>query len=117
MDSNEDILYATQLSKISNRIVLYYAYCVPVMTIGCNLFALGVLFFRKRTEEYLVILIFKWQYLIGLIFALNMIFNDNTFSYNLFKYVLTQNVSDLVCKLHLVLMKYFYCMAPWMQVV
>lgn len=117
MTSTQDLLYAKWLSQVSSKISLYYSYSIPWMTIICNLFALGVLFFRKRTEENLLILIFKWQYFIGLIYSLNMVFNDNVFSYSLFNYVSTQNVADIVCKLHLIWMKYIYCMAPWMQVV
>lgn len=117
MSSTEEVLYALRLSQVSSKISLYYSYSIPWMSIFCDLFALGVLFFRKRREENLLILIFKWEYIISLIYALNMVFNDNVFSYSLFKYVSTQNVADPVCKLHLVLMKYIYCMAPWMQVV
>lgn len=119
MASLDDILYAIQLSQINGQIPTYYGYCVPWMAIGCNLFALGVLFFRKRQEreQNLVILIFKWQYATGLIYALNMLLNDNVFSLSLFNFILTRNVSDLVCKLHLILLKYFYSMSPWMQVV
>ena len=117
MVSRQDLLYAKWLSKIGDQTTLYYSYCVPWMSIGCSLFALGVLFFRKRTEENLIILIFKWQYFIGVIYALNMVLNDDTFSFRLFNFVSSQNVADIVCKLYLVLMKYIYCMAPWMQVV
>lgn len=117
MVSLQDILYFKWINQINSKITLYYSYCAPWMSIGCSLFALGVLFFRKRTEENLIILIFKWQYFIGLIYALNMVLNDDTFSFSLFKYVSSTNVADIVCKLHLVLMKYIYCVAPWMQVV
>ena len=125
MVSLQDLQYISQLSQTTNQIPVYYAYSIPWMTIACNLFALGVLFFRKRTGtgtgsssgQNLVILIFKWQYFSGLLYTLNMILNDNTFSQTLFNYVSTKYVEDYVCKIHLVLMKYFYCMAPWMQVV
>ena len=117
MVSQEDSSYAALLNQISNQLVLYFSYSIPWTAIFISLLVLCVLFFRKRTEKTLIILVFKAEYIICLVFALNMILNDDVFSFGLFKYVSTQNVDDIVCKLHLVLMKYFYCMAPWMQVV
>lgn len=117
MTTQQERSYLLLLSQITNLIPVYYSYCIPWITIGCDIFSLGVLFFRKRKDKNINIMILKCQYIMNLIYALNMILNDNVFSLTLFNYILTQNVSDFVCKLHFVLMRYFYCMAPCMQMV
>lgn len=123
MASQQDFLYAEKLTNIKNIIIKYYSYSL-LLPIFWNCFAFIAFFFSKETGSYfqrrekqLIILIFKYQYGIALLFTLNMVLIDGLFSYNLFGYVLTMNVSDTVCKLRLVLNKYLYCIAPCYQVV
>lgn len=117
MTSAQDIAFGLAISSANNQITQYFSYTMPWLTIGCNLVALSVLYFRKRIEQNIVIFIFKWQYLLGILYALNMLTNENQFSQTLFKYVLTENVSDPVCKLRFLFLRFIYCLSPWMQVV
>lgn len=113
MLSREDLL----LIETINDIKFYYSLSVPLITISCSLVIFLVLFLQTRKEENAAVLNFKWQYGIGIIFSLNMILNDEFVSDTLFGFDFTQNVPDYVCKIHIVLKKYIYCMPLWIQVV
>jgi hypothetical protein len=123
MASQEDFLYAIELRNIKTCIKTCYSYSILSASIW-NCLAFAALFFSNETgcslqcrEKKLTIFIFKVQYAITLIFTINMVLNENLFSYPLFNYVLTKNVPDWVCKLHFVIKRYVYCMAPFFQMV
>lgn len=106
-----------QLQQISTNLPIYFSYCIPWISLVLGLFSMCVLFFKKRQEKNIIIFIFKWQYIINVLYALNMVFNDNTFTVNLFNYNLNIGILDPFCKMHYVSVRFIYCLSPWMQVV
>lgn len=109
--------YTIWLSTLNNNLPTYFSYFAPWIGISSGAFALAALFLRKKTQEdSLIRFLFKWQYSIVLIYALNMIFLDTQFT-RLFNYNSFINVTDSFCKIQFVFLRFTYCSAPWMQVV
>ena len=117
MPSAQDLAFINNLISINSRVQLYFSYSGPWLGLAFSTFALLALVLPERREKNLIIYIFGWQYAIGVIYALNMLFNDPAFSQKLFGYTFKQSVSDPVCKLSNMLLRLFYCASPWMQVV
>ena len=105
------------LSTVGSQLKLYFSYSVPWLALGFSTVALLVLVLRKRREKNLVIYLFAWQYAFVILFCLNLLFNDPQFYLKLFSYSLKQYVSDPVCKMSNMFLRFFYCASPWMQVV
>lgn len=117
MASEQDKAFASYMVSASIQIYTIFSYSVPWVGIILSVFATIALMKPRRRRKNLVIYIFKWQYLISIIFWLNMLFNDSQFTLRLFNYSLMQSVSDPICKLSNMLLRFFYCASPWMQVV
>lgn len=117
MTSQQEQNLVNLLTSVNNQLKLYFSYCAPWVGLFLSAVALIVLVLRKRREKNLVIYLFTWQYAIGIIFSLNMVFLDPQFSQKLFGFTLKQYVSDPVCKLSNMFLRFFYCASPWMQVV
>ena len=117
MTSEQDLAIISTLSSVSNQLKLYFSYSVPWLGLVLSTFALLAFLIRKRRENNLLIYIFVWQYAIGVIYPLNILFNDPSYSLPLFGYTLRQSVADTVCKLSNMFLKFIYCTSPWMQVV
>lgn len=117
MASEQDKAFASYMVSASIQIYTIFSYSVPWVGIILSVFATIALMKPRRRRKNLLIYIFKWQYLISIIFWLNMLFNDSQFTLRLFNYSLMQSVSDPICKLSNMLLRFFYCASPWMQVV
>ena len=117
MTSSADAAFINTLNSVNNQLQLYFSYSAPWLGLAFSTFAFLALVLRKRRDKNLLIYIFVWQYIIAIIYPLNILFNDNQFTPKLFGYTLRQYVSDPVCKLGFMLLRYIYCIAPWMQVV
>ena len=119
MTSSEDKEFAKYLNSINMQLQYIFSYSVPWLGLALSTFALIALMKRRRRGQgkNLLIYIFKWRYAIAITYWLNMIFNDSKFSYKLFTYTLNTFVSDPICKLSFMFMRFFYCVSPWMQVV
>lgn len=117
MTSQEEFEWVLQLLYTNSQISRTFAYTLPWIGFACNLFAFISLMVRKRVEQNLLIFLFKWQYGLGIIYALNIVLLDTTFSQPLGLYNLTRFVSDISCRVISVIMKFIYCIPPWMQVV
>lgn len=117
MSSSSDFAFASFLNSVNIQLRTYFAYCAPWLGLGFSTFALLALVLRKRREKNLLIYIFVWQYAIGIIYSLNIAFNDSQFSQTLFGFTLKQAISDPICKLSNMFLKLVYCLSPWMQVV
>lgn len=115
--SAADTQYMVYLLSISQQMPIYFSYFMPWIGLACSIIALIVLFFFKPTEDTIIIFIFKWQYSIVVLYSLNMIFLDPIFSVPLFGYNPGMNVSDALCAIQYVLMRFIYCLSPWMQAV
>lgn len=109
MSSAENTTYELFLITLSGRINTYFAYYAPWIGLVLSTFGLlALLSTRKPRHENLLLFIFAWQYSIGIIYSLNMIFLDRqTFV----------SVTEPVCKLTHMFTKFVYCLSPWMQVV
>lgn len=105
------------LSKVNSDLYLYFSYCAPWLGLGLSTLAFLVLVLRKRREKNLVIFLFSFQYAFGIMFSLNMLFLDQQFSLKLFSFTFTTYVSDPVCKMSNMFLRFFYFASPWMQVV
>lgn len=107
------------------QIEFYYSYTILWIALVSDLFALCALFLRSRhsrsrapsAHRTTLIFLLKWQYIIGLLYTLNAILNDTSFSYNLFGYQVKRMNSNLGCKLQNFFEKFFYSLSPWIQVV
>lgn len=117
MTSAADTAFIKLLTSVNSQLVTYFGYIAPWIGFSFSTFALLAIVLRKRRDRNLLIYIFAWQYTISTIYPLNVAFVDYTFSIKLFGYTLKQYVSDPVCKLSFMIMRYIYCIAPWMQVV
>lgn len=117
MSSSQDYEFALYLSYVNFQIPIIFSYFVPWIGLAVFAFATVILIVRKRTEENLLIYIFQWQYAIGVIFWLNMIFIDHKFTTFLFKYNFHINFADIICKLITMISTFINCLSPWMQVV
>lgn len=119
MSGGQDYDLATSLSNVNTKMPIIFSYFVPWIGLAISIFATVVLLLRKRTEDNqsLLIYIFQWQYAIGIVFWLNMIFLDFNFTKNLFGYNLRSYVPDIACKLVPMICKFLYCSSPWIQVV
>lgn len=117
MASNQDLAKATFLNSVNTQLLLYFSYTAPWVGFALSIFATLALVLRKRRESNLLIYVFVWNYVIGIIYALNIVFNDSQFSQKLFGFTFKQAVSDPVCKLSNMFSKFIYCASPWMQVV
>lgn len=115
MSSSE--AYSKYLYNLIIKLPIYFTYFMPWIGLSCAIFACGALFLRKRTEDSIIIFLFKWQYTICVLYVLNMIFIDTQFSIIILNYLSTYNVADIVCKVQLIGMRFIYCLSPWMQVV
>lgn len=115
--SPQDLALVNSLSSINAKLQLYFSYSAPWLGLAFSIFATLALVLRKRRESNLLIYIFVWNYAIGIIYPLNMVFNDYQFSQKLFGYTFKQAVSDPVCKLSSFFVRFIYCASPWMQVV
>lgn len=109
--------FINNLNKVNSNLNLYFSYSAPWLGLSWSTVAFLVLLLRKRREKNLIIFLFTWQYAFGIIFSLNILFNDPQFSQNLFGFTLKQYVSDPVCKISNMFLRFFYCTSPWMQVV
>ena len=112
-----DLALINTLSSVNTKLQLYFSYSAPWLGLALSIFATLALVLRKRRESNLLIYIFVWNYAIGIIYPLNMVFNDYQFSQKLLGYTLKQAVSDPVCKLTNLFFRFIYCASPWMQVV
>lgn len=117
MTSQAEKNFISYLNKISSNLYLYFSYSAPWLGLSLSTVAFLVLLLRKRREKNLIIFLFTWQYAFGIIFSLNMLFNDPQFSLYLFSFGLRQYVSDPVCKISNMFLRFFYCISPWIQVV
>lgn len=117
MSSAENQAYISYLNSVNDQLQTIFIYSVPWIGLVISIFSTVGLILRKRRSRNLLIYIFKWRYAICIIYWLNILFNDSTFTKKLFKYTLTQDVSDPVCKVNFMFMRFFYCASPWMQVV
>lgn len=117
MASEQDKAFASYMVSASIQTYTIFSYSVPWFGIVLSTFAMIVLMKPRGRRKNLLIYIFKWQYLISIIFWLNMVFIDPQFTLRLFNYSLMQSVSDPICKLINMLLRFFYCASPWMQVV
>lgn len=114
MSSTNDINF---LISVSSKLQLYFSYTAPWLGLGVSTFALLAIVLRKRREKNLIIYLFAWQYILAVIYPLNMLFNDPQFSINLFGINLNKYVSDPICKMSNMFLRFFYCSSPWIQVV
>lgn len=105
------------LKTVYSQLPLYFSYCGPWIGLSFSIVGFLVLVIRKRREKNLVIYLFSWQYIFGILFSLNMLFNDSQFSQALFGITLKQFVSDPICKISNMFLRFFYVASPWMQVV
>lgn len=112
-----EIDYSYFLSWIAIKLPVFFSYFMPLVGLSSGLFACAVLYLSKHSEVTPVIFIFKWQYVIGVLYALNMIFNDPMFTSSLFPYNPNEFVSNAFCKVQTIIMHFFYCISPWIQVV
>lgn len=117
MVSAGDLALISTLSSVNTKLQLYFSYSAPWLGLAFSIFATLALVLRKRRESNLLIYIFVWNYAIGIIYPLNMVFNDYQFSQKLLGYTFKQAVSDPVCKLSSLFLRFIYCASPWMQVV
>lgn len=117
MASAADRAFVNTLNSVNSQLKTYFAYIMPWIGLGFSTFAFLALVLRKRREKNLLIYIFVWQYIIAIIYPLNIVFNDNQYTTKLFGYTLIFYVSDPVCKLSFMFMRFIYCISPWMQVV
>ena len=117
MTSAQDKDFANALISVSSQLMLYFSYSAPWIGLALSTFTLLAFLLRKRRENKLLIYIFVWQYAIGVIYPLNILFNDPSYSQKLFGYTFTQSVADPVCKISNMFLRFFYCASPWMQVV
>ena len=117
--SQEDQDIATYLVSVSLKLQLLFSYSVPWLGLAVSIFVIIALMKSRRRNrgKHLLIYIFKWQYAIAIAYWLNIIFNDDLYSSNLFNYNIRRNVSDPICKLTSMFLRFFYCASPWMQVV
>ena len=117
--SQEDRDYINYLNSFNVELKYIFSYSIPWLGLAVSTFALLALIKRRRLDrgKNLLIYIFQWQYAISIIYWLNMIFNDPQYSTLLFKYSLSQGVSDPICKLSFMLLRFIYCASPWIQVV
>ena len=117
MSTDYDLV--TSLSTVNTQMPIIFSYFVPWIGLVISIFATVVLLLRKRTEDNqsLLIYIFQWQYAVGIVFWLNMIFLDYNFAKNLFGYNWRTYVPDIACKLVPMICKFLYCSSPWIQVV
>jgi hypothetical protein len=119
MTIQEDQDFTKYLTSINVKLQYIFTYSVPWLGLALSILALIALIKPRRRVQgkSLLIYIFKWQYAIAIIYWLNLIFNDDPYSKKLFNYSLRQNLSDPICKLTFMLLKFIYCTSPWMQVV
>ena len=119
MTSQEDQAFANYISSVIVELQKIFSYIIPWLGLAFAIFAFIALVRPRRRArgKLLLIYIFQWRYAIAIIFWLNMIFNDEQFSNNLFSYSLRQSVPDPICKLSNLFLKFFYCASPWIQVV
>lgn len=117
MSSSQSTDFINLLISVNNKLQMYFSYSAPWLGLGVSTFALLAIVLRKRREKNLIIYIFAWEYILGIIFALNMLFNDPQFSVYNFGYTLTKYISDPVCKMSNMFLRFFYCASPWIQVV
>lgn len=136
---------ALKLITIEKQFSVFYSYTLPWIGLVSELFALSVLFLptpvcscccccnknnnnnynnrnaarnsRREHKKSIMLYIFKWQYSMGTIYILNIIFINTQFTTVLFGYDLTVWVPDVVCKLQNFFDRFFYCVSAWMQVV
>ena len=119
MTSSEDQDFRKLISSVRAQLQYIFSYSIPWLGLGVSIFALIALMKPRRRGrgKNLLIYIFKWRYAIAIVYWLNMIFIDYQFSYILFNYSIRLNVSDPICKLRYVFMRFFYFVSPWMEVV
>jgi hypothetical protein len=119
MTSQEDQDFANYISLVIVELQKIFSYIIPWLGLTLAIFVFIALVRPRRRArgKLLLIYIFQWRYAIAIIYWLNMIFNDEQFSNNLFSYNLRQSVPDPICKLSNLFLKFFYCASPWIQVV
>ena len=117
MVSVGDLALLKTLNTVNSQLQTYFTYTAPWIGLGFSTIAFLALALRKRREKNLLIYILLWQYMIAIIYALNILFNDDQLTTRIFGYSLRTYVSDPFCKLSLMFMRYIYCISPWMQVV
>lgn len=117
MSSSNDASYIKAINAASNNLQLYFSYTAPWLGLGMSTFAFLAIVLPKRREKNLIFYLFALQYIFAVFFSLNMIFNDPQFSVKLFRYTLSRYVSDPICKLSNMFLRFFYCASPWIQVV
>ena len=95
-----------------------FSYSAPWIGLSTTIFSLAALFLRKRrSEDSLILFLFKCQYIVVFLYTLNVICNDSRFTIPLFNYNPAVHVPDIFCRIQIVLNRFIYCAAPWMQVV
>lgn len=111
--------FVIQLQNITFQAKEYFSYSILWFGLVSEIVALSALFLRKRTpaEHTKILYLFKWQYLIGTIYVLNMILNDPDFSSPLFRISSSRNIPHYACRILNFLQKFIYCLPSWMQVV
>lgn len=114
---SSDQLYITYLSNINAWSSYYFGLTLPYASLVWNLFTIVVLFFKRRNEKTTMIFFFKWQYVINIIYALNIILLDVNFTQRIFFYSANNNVPDIICKAYNIVSNFIYSLAPWIQVV
>ena len=117
MSSSQNVAYSNYLNSINLNLQRYFLFSAPWLGLGLSTFGLLALLLQKRRESNLLIYIFVWQYVIGIIFPLNIVLDDSQYTTKLFGYSLKQYVSDPICKLNATIVRFLYCISPWMQVV
>ena len=119
MTSSEDQDFVDYLASVNSQLQNIFSYSVPWLGLALSTFALIALMKHRRRGrgKYLLVYIFKWRYSIAIVYWLNMIFNDPQFSYRLFNYSLKLFVSDPICKLSYMFLRFFYYTSPWIEVV
>lgn len=119
MEFSFSILHA----ELSRALSIFFSFSVPFVGLATSLLALAILYLpkqhnREQTTFHLLIYLLKWQYLVSFAYSLNMIFNDDEIMLNIFtNNILSLRSTRFVCKFRLVLMRFLYCLAPWLQVV
>lgn len=107
------------LFLVSTKMIEYFAYSFLWIGLVSEVIALSVLFLRRRSrvQNTNYIYLFKWQYSVGMLYILNMIFNNENFSDILFGYQVQRGLPDAGCKIQNFANNLILCSPSWMQVV
>lgn len=120
-----DFINSIWLMRVNQLLPEYFSYSLPWTCLLTSLFALLALFGSKKPTRsprrdnslQLLVYLYKWQYVVILIYSINMITNDSQFTLKLFGYTSKKISLNAICKICLVFERLIYCLAPWFQVV